>query len=116
MAYCTVCGKTSIAHRHFSPPLPAPPRGMVYGLDPGYLEWDAIRPGSNIEVPNFRPSGSVAQFPASTRKSKKLYERAVARALYNACEMPLGLKHPAVAYDSEVSILADTRLERSYYQ
>jgi hypothetical protein len=83
-----------------------------------WMENDKFRPlreGSNFEVPNFFENENPARFSLATGKSKKLYERAVSRALYEACSKPLGVRHTAVAYDGDVSIAADERLFQRCY-
>lgn len=91
----------------------APPSGTAYGFDTDY--WKPIRAGSNFEVPSFRPRWEVSRIPLATGNRKKLYEKAVARALYNACEKVLGVGHPAVRYDGRFSVAADERLYQRVY-
>ncbi len=47
-------------------------------------DWCELRPGSNFEVPNFRPFTGPSRFPLATGKSKKLYQGAVAEAFIRA--------------------------------
>lgn len=61
-----------------------PPAGKAYGFDTDY--WKPIRAGSNFEVPSFRPRWEVSRIPLATGKSKKLYLRAVSKALVAAAK------------------------------
>lgn len=80
------------------------------------FDWSPMRAGSNFEVPEIRLVEDFSWKPLATGKSKKLYERAVARAFYTACATVLGKRHAGIRYDADVSWEADERLyQRTSY-
>lgn len=74
-----------------------------------------LKQDPNIGSPKFRPNESPARFPLATGKSKLCYERALARALYNARAKPMGAYRPAIRYSGSVSCAADNRLFQRIY-
>lgn len=91
--------------------MPLPPQGWAYGIDTDY--WRSVREGSNIEVPNFRRFTGPSRFPLATGKSKKLYLRAVSRALCNAARFPpMRVVREATTGDEGVAARAFYRLRR----
>lgn len=93
---------------------PIPRSGTLYGIDTKYFRpgsWLPMREGSNFEVPSFRLVDLTVQIPFATGKSKKLYEKAVCRALAEVAitDSP-GIHHPGVRQSDRTMMEAFDRL------